>query len=417
MSEGIGSAPGTRDASGLALAKPDDTAMPRRWIHIAVVASTAFLTLVDLFAMQAVLPALVRNYGVSAGAMGFAVNASTLGMAVSSLATSYISPYIDRRLGVASSLALLAVPTILLAGAPDLATFTALRILQGVFMASAFALTLAHLGEHYSATEGTVVFSAYIAGNVASNFFGRLLSASAADQFGLVATFYLFAGLNLAGAALAYATIGKAPRMTATTVPMIGASAALRAHLGDPQLRAAFAIGFLILFAFIGVFTYVNFVLVAPPLSLGAMELGIVYFVFAPSIATTLLAGGLASRLNVRFSFLLSLAVGLAGLPLLLSAWLPLVLAGLVLFAIGTFAAQAVATSHVGRTARVERGVASGLYLASYFLGGLCGSLVLGQVFDRLGWGATVFAIGLALTAAACLSWNSTGSREVLSAG
>jgi hypothetical protein len=38
-------------------------------------------------------------------------------------------------------------------------------------------------------------------------------------------------------------------------------------HLRDPRLRASFAIGFLILFAFIGTFTYVNFVLVRPPTS------------------------------------------------------------------------------------------------------------------------------------------------------
>ncbi len=413
MGQGSNSVAEDGDRSGLAPVRPDRAARQRQWARTAVVAATAFLTLVDLFAMQAVLPALIRHYGVSAGAMGFAVNASTLGMAVSSLATSYLSPHIDRRLGVATSLALLAVPTVLLAGAPDLGTFTALRILQGIFMASAFTLTLAHLGEHYSASDGAALFSAYIAGNVASNFFGRLLSAAATDQIGLAATFYLFACLNIAGAVLACATIGKAPRMASATAPMISASAALRLHLGDPQLRAAFAIGFLILFAFIGVFTYVNLVLVAPPLSLGAMELGAVYFVFAPSIATTLFAGGL----DTRVGFLVSLAVALAGLPLMLSASLPFVLAGLVLFAIGTFAAQAIATGHVGRTARVERGAASGLYLASYFLGGLCGSLVLGQVFDRFGWGATLLAIGLALMAAARLAWSSTGSREALSAG
>jgi len=36
-------------------------------------------------------------------------------------------------------------------------------------------------------------------------------------------------------------------------------------QLKNPNLRASFAIGFCILFAFIGTFTYVNFVLVQPP--------------------------------------------------------------------------------------------------------------------------------------------------------
>ena len=62
-------------------------------------------------------------------------------------------------------------------------------------------------------------------------------------------------------------------------------------HLRNHALRTSFAIGFLILFAFIGTFTYVNFVLVRPPFSVGMMMLGIVYFVFLPSIVTTPFAG------------------------------------------------------------------------------------------------------------------------------
>jgi predicted MFS family arabinose efflux permease len=60
-----------------------------------------------------------------------------------------------------------------------------------------------------------------------------------------------------------------------------------------------------------------------------------------------------------------------------------------------------VATGFVGRAAKQDRAAASGLYLASYYLGGLAGAAVLGQVFDRLGWGATVLGVGAALAAAA----------------
>src|SRR5919106_372411 len=103
--------------------------------------------------------------------------------------------------------ALLALPTALLAFAPDLAAFAALRVAQGLCMASAFALTLAYLGEHCSAEDAAGAFAAYITGNVASNLFGRLISAAVAEHLGIAANFVFFAGLNLAGAALAYAAL------------------------------------------------------------------------------------------------------------------------------------------------------------------------------------------------------------------
>src|SRR5687768_6588826 len=98
---------------------------------------TAFLTTIDLFAVQAILPSLAEAYRVSPAAMGTAVNASTFGMAAGGLLVALLSRRIDRRIGVVASLALLSVPTALLAGAPDLGTFTALRITQGLFMSVA----------------------------------------------------------------------------------------------------------------------------------------------------------------------------------------------------------------------------------------------------------------------------------------
>ena len=128
-----------------------------------VICLIAFLTVVDLFATQAILPTLARAYGVMPAAMGFAVNASTFGMAVAGLIVALFSARIDRRRGIALSLALLSLPTMLLASAPNLATFSALRIVQGVFMSAAFTLTIAYLGERCSAAAAGGALAAYAA--------------------------------------------------------------------------------------------------------------------------------------------------------------------------------------------------------------------------------------------------------------
>jgi predicted MFS family arabinose efflux permease len=373
-------------------------------LRTLLIGLTAFLTLVDLFATQAILPSLTRAYGVTPAAMGVAVNASTFGMAVASLGVALLSRHIDRRWGILASLALLSIPTALLASAPNLTTFTLLRIAQGLCMASAFTLTLAYLGEECSAADAGTAFAAYITGNVASNFIGRLMSAAVADHFGLASNFYFFAALNLAGAAMVYVTVHRAEPMMEAHEASRSPLAAWAEHLRNPALRAAFGIGFCILFAFIGTFTYVNFVLVREPLSLGRMELGFVYFVFLPSIVTTLLAGRAAHLVGARPTMWGSLALAAAGLVLLLSTSLPLVLAGMVLVAVGTFFAQAIATGFVGQAATTDRGAASGIYLACYFFGGLAGSAVLGQLFDRVGWTACVIGIALSLAAAAVLA-------------
>ncbi len=373
------------------------------FISLAVIGLTAFLTVVDLFATQAILPALAMHYVVSPAAMGVAVNASTFGMAISGLGVALFSARINRRAGIIAALLLLSVPTVLLAHAPDLMTFTLLRVSQGVLMAAAFTLTLAHLGERCTARAASGAFAAYITGNVASNLVGRLVAAGLVDNFGLATNFYVFAALNAAGGLLVFFTIRNAHKMGAAMAPP-APWVAFAQHLANPALRTAFAIGFLILFAFIGVFTYVNFVLVRAPLTIPMMALGLVYFVFLPSIFTTPLAGQIVQKFGARNAIWYGLGLAMLSLPLMLAQSLPLVLAGMALAAIGAFFAQAVATGFVSRVATGDKGAASGIYLASYFLGGLVGSAILGQLFDRFGWAACLAGVGVALGVAAILA-------------
>lgn len=374
--------------------------MLTRWIAVTLI---SFFTLIDLFGAQALLPTLVEAYEVSPAVMGVAVNASTIGMAIAGLVVAALSRRLDRKRGIWLSLLILAVPTLLLAFTENIVLFGLLRVIQGLCMATAFTLTLTYLSEQCSITAAAGAMAAYITGNVASNLFGRLVAAGIADGLGVELAFIAFATLNLAGAGLAYWYIGSSSgRLPATD----GASvwAAWKAHLSHARLRAMFAIGFLLLFAFIGTFTYVNFVLAEPPFALPQALLGIVYFVFLPAMLTTPTAAATVRAYGARRAFIGAMLATLVGLALLVSSSLPLLLLGLALVGAGLFFAQAAATSFVGRTAEHDHAVANGFYLSSYYIGGLAGAFLLGQAFVLAGWPATVALIALSVIAAAILA-------------
>lgn len=369
-----------------------------------VIALIAFFTLVDLFAAQAILPLLAKAYGAGPSQIGVAVNASTAGMAVGALFTALFGAKLDRRTGIVASLVILTIPSAILAVAPSLGVFAALRVMQGLCMSCAFTLTLAHLGETCTPERQAGAFAAYITGNVASNLVGRAISAVTAGLYGTSTAFLVFAGLNLLGAVLAAVSIRPTARMqgAAETVSL--------RHALTPPLLAAYGTGFLILFAFIGVFSYVNFVLMRPPLGLGMMSLGAIYLVFAPSILVTPWAGAAARRFGPRKALYTGLLVALVGLALLASSDLPWVIAGMVLVGLGTFFAQATATGQVSRIAGAARSQASGLYLTAYFTGGLAGAALVGQAYERYGWSACLYLIGAAL--AGCLILGSGFSKR-----
>lgn len=373
-------------------------------VRFGVVALIAFLTLVDLFAAQAILPSLVEKFEVSRATMGFAVNASTFGMAIAALAIALFGRNMDRRNGIWVSLVLLSIPTVLLSMTDNVTVFALLRVAQGLLMSAAFTLTVAYLAEHFSPAQSAGALAAYVTGNVASNFFGRILSAALADSFGISINFLIFAALNIAGATLVWLTLKKTECMMTGASGQALAGSAWKAHLMNSELRRGFAIGFLILFVFIGTFTYVNFQLAAPPLALSPMALGLVYFVFLPSLLTTPLAGRVASWVGSGHGIILTLGLAIVGLLALLAPQLPTVLAGMAVIAIGSFLAQAITTGHVSHSAKRDKAAASGIYLASYYSGGLVGSLVVGQVYDSLGWTVSIAVMVVALIGAIVLA-------------
>ncbi|HYC95889.1 MAG TPA: MFS transporter, partial [Sphingomicrobium sp.] len=351
-------------------------------------------------ATQAILPSLAAEYRVSPSEIGVAANSTTLGMAVAGLLVGAFSANIERKRAILLSLLLLAVPTAALAYAPNLTIFSLLRITQGLFMAAAFTLTLTHLAERCEHRTASAL-AAYVTGVVASNLIGRLTAAFVAGLVGATSSFLFFAALNIAGALLiAFALHRNAPE---PMVDRVRFWAAWVGHLRNPALRSTFAIGFLILFGFIGVFTYVGFVLMRPPHMLSMAALGLVFLVFAPSMITTPSAGRITNRLGAGVTVPASLAVALFGLILMLLPSLLAVIAGMTLVGIGTFFAQAVATGHVGRIAQGDKAAASGLYLSSYYCGGLAGAAAVGQLFDRFGWNAAAAGIFAALGLAALL--------------
>ena len=378
-----------------AIAPP--TLTPARSLLIGLI---GFLTLVDLFATQAILPSLAAQYGVKPSEIGVAANSTTLGMAIAGLLVGAISANLERKRAITLSLLVLSIPTALLAFAPNLTVFALLRVTQGLFMASAFTLTLTHLAERCQHRTASAL-AAYVTGVVASNLIGRLTAAMVAGAVGASSSFLFFAGLNVAGAALvAYSLTRNEPEVMNKIDRFWSAWAS---HLAEPALRRTFAIGFLILFGFIGIFTYVGFVLMRPPHALSMSALCLVFLVFAPSMLTTPAAGHITSRFGPAVTVPASLAIALLGLVLLLLPSLIAVLTGMTLVGIGTFFAQAVATGHVGRIAHGDRAAASGLYLSSYYCGGLFGAAAIGQLFDRFGWVSAVGGVFAALGLAAFL--------------
>jgi predicted MFS family arabinose efflux permease len=169
------------------------------------------------------------------------------------------------------------------------------------------------------------------------------------------------------------------------------------AHFNNPQLVATYAVGFGCLFNFIATFTYVTFLLAAPPYSLSPALLGAVFAVYLVGILTAPLVGIAISRWGRRHFILGVLAIWTAGILLTLVPSLVAIIVGLAICAGGGLILQAVSTGYVTITAREGRSSAVGLYVACFYAGGSVGAVLPGLAFTAAGWPAVVAMIVVSL--------------------
>ncbi|MFD0803757.1 MFS transporter, partial [Streptomonospora algeriensis] len=104
----------------------------------------------------------------------------------------------------------------------------------------------------------------------------------------------------------------------------------------------------------------------------------------------------LAERLGRRAVLLCGVAVMSAAAALLLVPALSAVIAGLLVFTFGFFAAHATASAWVGQRATAARAQAAALYTLAYYLGSSTFGWLGGVCYDSVGWsGVVAYVLGL----------------------
>jgi YNFM family putative membrane transporter len=386
-------------------------AVDPRHIAIALAGGCAFL---NLYAPQAVLPLLANEFNVGAAEVSLIMTFSTMAVAFTAPFTGAVADVVGRKVLIASAAFCLIIPTALVATAPTLEWLLFWRFVQGLLLPPIFTVTIAYIGDEWPPAQKTGVASIYLSASSLSGFLGRFLTGILSDVIG-------WRGAFLADAAITAVFAVGIMFLLPPEKQFVGASslgASLRQmvrHLGNPRLVATYAIGFGVLFNFVVTFTFVNFLLAAPPFHLSASWLGAIFLVYLVGAAVTPQTGRLVNRLGRRLFIFIVFAVWVGGLLLLLVPSLPVIIVGLTIAAACGFYGQAIATTYVAVTAEEGTSSAVGLYVTSFYVGGAVGAYLAGFTWEAGGWPATVglvIAMVAVMTMIVATTWTAAPPRR-----
>lgn len=355
----------------------------------------------DLYVTQPILPLLSREFGVPAPAAALTVSVVVLMMALVSNAWGPLADALGRKPVMVWSCALLALPTLLCAGAPTLRALVLLRAAQGILLPGVTAIAVAYLGDQFAGPKLGPVVGGWVAASVTGGLTGRVGSGWIASHLSWRAPFLVFGVVTLAGALGMACFLPPSPRGAAVSVRL--AFRDMLAHLRHRRLVGGFLIGGSVFFGFIGIFTYLPYYLIAPPFGLSTASVSAIYLVYGAGVLTSVVVGRMSGRFGRRALMATGFLIAAGAATLSLVRSLPVVIVSLVVLCVGMFFVQGTAPAFVNATAREAKGGAGALYTTFYYLGASFGSVLPGYAWQAFGWPGVVatclIAFGLGLVA------------------
>ncbi|MFJ2618478.1 MFS transporter [Glutamicibacter sp. NPDC087344] len=370
-------------------------------------------TFSQLYAVQGLLPVVAEYFKISSSDAALTVSAATLGLALAVTPWAIISDGIGRRKVIAIALVASVVLGLLSTVAPSFQWLVGIRFLEGLALAGVPGSALAYLVDEVSVKSVAVASGTYISGTTLGGLAGRLVAGFAGEpagwRWGVAAVSLMAALATLFFLYKAPAAQGFAP-VHDQNLRTIGAKFA-QALRG--RMVLLYAQGFLLMGGFVAVYNYLAFRLEAPPFLIPTSLAALVFLAYLSGTYTSVLSGRIVTRLGRKRTLLVSILTSFAGLMITLSGNLILIIAGLLIFTAGFFAAHAVASGWVPVLASGARAQAASLYNLFYYIGSSVLGWLIGIPFMKYGWPVVVFCVA-ALQLIAILLASLLRSKKVL---
>lgn len=366
--------------------------------------AAGFATFALLYCVQPLMPVLSADFGLDAARTSLVLSVSTILLAFGLVFTGPLSDAIGRKNVMVT--ALLSAASFTIAGSlmPSWHGVLAMRALVGLSLSGLVAVAMTYLSEEIHPQVLGFTMGLYIAGNAIGGMLGRLIVGVIVAYVSWRVAVGSIGVLALVAALVFWKIVPPSRHFQPMPLKVATLGKNFAVHFRDEALPWLFLEGFLLMGSFVTLFNYITYRLLGAPYGLSQAVVGCVSAVYVTGIYSSTKVGALADKLGRRRVFWAVIGVMLAGVLVTLAQPLWLVLVGMLLFSFGFFGAHSVASSWIGRRARVARGQASSLYLLSYYIGGSTAGTFGGLFWHRWSWTGVGLFIAVLLVFALLVS-------------
>ncbi|MGH8464145.1 MAG: MFS transporter, partial [Pseudomonas sp.] len=274
------------------------------------------------------------------------------------------------------------------------------RALLGLSLSGLAAVAMTYLSEEIHPQHIGLAMGLYIGGNAIGGMSGRLITGVLIDFVSWHTALLVIGCLALIAAVVFWKVLPESRNFRPRSMHPRSLLEGFTQHFRDAGLPWLFLEAFLLMGAFVTLFNYIGYRLLADPYHMSQALVGLLSVVYLSGIYSSAQIGALADKLGRRKVFWGTIVLMFGGLLMTLFSPLLLVIVGMLVFTFGFFGAHSVASSWIGRRATKAKGQASSLYLFSYYAGSSVAGTAGGIFWHEAGWNGIGLFIGSLLVVA-----------------
>lgn len=356
-----------------------------------------FSTFSLLYCVQPMLPVLSREFSINAAESSLILSVATAMLAIGLLITGPISDRLGRKSVMVFSLFSAGLFTVASALMPSWEGVLLARAFVGLSLSGLAAVAMTYLSEEIHPQHIGLAMGLYIGGNAIGGMSGRLITGVLSDYVSWHIALSIMGLISLTGACVFWKILPPSRNFRARPLNAKNLLDGFVLQFRDAGLPWLFLEGFLLMGAFVTLFNYIGYRLLAEPYNLSQAVVGLFSVVYLSGIYSSAKVGALADKLGRRNVLWAVIVLMIAGLALTMFNPLAIVVIGVVMFTFGFFGAHSVSSSWIGRRAIKAKGQASSLYLFSYYVGSSVAGTGGGVFWHYAGWNGIGVFVGLLL--------------------
>lgn len=364
-----------------------------RHTNLALFAA-GFATFGLLYCVQPLMPQFSQHYGISAATSALSLSLTTGVLAFAMLFAGGVSDALGRKVVMVASLLSSAALVLLTALMPNWYALLTLRTLLGITLSGLPAVAMTYLSEEMHPESIGLGMGLYISGSAVGGMSGRLIAGVVADFAGWQAGVAAVGFIGLVCGVVFWKALPASRHFHAQALQGRALLARFAGMFRDPGLPWLFLEGFLLLGAFVTVYNYLGYRLLAPPYNLSQTKVGLIFAIYLVGTFSSAWMGHLAGKLGRRKVLWTAFALMLFGAVCTLMASLWLIILGITAITFGFFGGHSIVSSWVGRRGGAAKAQASSMYLFSYYMGSSVAGWSGGLFYAAHGWHGVALFVG-----------------------